>query len=164
MLWDDDFHQVSTLYTVYPIRTVGRCVAMPGLTGIIETALYVREMRRAENFYQGVFGLRKMVGDERFCALSVAEKHVLLLFLQGGTTESIALPGGTIPPHDGSGQLHMAFSCTAEELPRWEAHLAACEVPIESRVHWERGGVSIYLRDPDENLIEIATPGIWSIY
>jgi catechol-2,3-dioxygenase len=137
---------------------------MPQLTGIIETALYVGDMARAEEFYERIFGVNKMVGDERFCALSVADKHVLLLFLQGGTTKPVALPGGIIPPHDGSGQMHMAFSCTAEELPRWETHLAAHNVPIESRVHWDRGGVSIYLRDPDGNLIEIATPGIWPIY
>ncbi len=137
---------------------------MPQLTGIIETALYVTDMARAEEFYQRVFGLQKMVGDDRFCALSVADKHVLLLFLQGGTNEPINLPGGVIPPHDGSGQLHIAFSCTAQQLPEWEAHLLAQNVPIESRVHWERGGTSIYFRDPDQNLIEIATPGIWPIY
>ena len=137
---------------------------MPQLSGIIETALYVADMARAEEFYQRIFGVKKMVGDNRFCALSVADKHVLLLFLQGGTTEPINLPGGVIPPHDGSGQLHMAFSCTAEELPKWEARLAAQQVPIESRVHWERGGTSIYFRDLDQNLIEIVTPGIWPIY
>jgi catechol-2,3-dioxygenase len=137
---------------------------MPQLTGIIETALYVREMARAEEFYERIFCVKKMVGDERFCALSVAGRHVLLLFLQGGTIKPVSLPGGIIPPHDGSGQMHMAFSCTAEELPHWETHLAAHNVPIESRVHWERGGTSIYMRDPDGNLIEIVTPGIWPVY
>jgi catechol 2,3-dioxygenase-like lactoylglutathione lyase family enzyme len=137
---------------------------MPQVTGIIETALYVTDVRRAVEFYVRVFGLKPMVQDHRFCALSVAGNHVLLLFLQGGTTEPIELPGGAIPPHDGSGQLHMAFSCTAEELPKWEMQLASQNVPIESRVKWERGGISIYFRDPDENLLEIATPGIWPVY
>ncbi len=137
---------------------------MPQLTGIIETALYVSDMARAEGFFQRVFGVRKMVGDDRFCALSVADKQVLLLFLHGGTTKPVLLPGGVIPPHDGNGQMHMAFSCAAEELPKWESHLASQKVPIESRVHWERGGTSIYLRDPDQNLIEIVTPGVWPIY
>jgi catechol 2,3-dioxygenase-like lactoylglutathione lyase family enzyme len=137
---------------------------MPSLTGIIETCLYVADLAKSTDFYQRVFGLEKMVGDDRLTALSVADKHVLLLFLQGGTTEPIRLAGGVIPPHDGSGQTHFAFSCTAEELPKWEAHLATHNIPIESRVHWERGGESIYLRDPDQHLIEIATPGIWPIY
>lgn len=137
---------------------------MPQLTGVLETSLYVSDLQRAATFYERIFGLRPMAGDDRFCAYPVAGKQVLLLFVRGGTTESVPLAGGDIPPHDGSGQYHMAFSCAAEELPKWEAHLAANSVPIESTVHWERGGTSIYFRDPDENLIEIATPGIWPIY
>jgi catechol 2,3-dioxygenase-like lactoylglutathione lyase family enzyme len=137
---------------------------MPQLTGVLETSLYVNDLARAAKFYEQVFGLKRMTGDERFCAYSVAGKHVLLLFLRGGTTETIQLAGGAIPPHDGSGNYHMAFSCSAEELPKWEAQLAANDVAIESRVNWERGGTSIYFRDPDENLLEIVTPGIWPIY
>ncbi|PYU59508.1 MAG: glyoxalase, partial [Acidobacteria bacterium] len=29
---------------------------------------------------------------------------------------------------------------------------------------WELGGWSLYFRDPDRHLIELATPGTWSIY
>jgi catechol 2,3-dioxygenase-like lactoylglutathione lyase family enzyme len=29
---------------------------------------------------------------------------------------------------------------------------------------WPRGGESVYFRDPDDNLLELATPGLWSIY
>jgi hypothetical protein len=35
---------------------------------------------------------------------------------------------------------------------------------MESRVKWEAGGESIYFRDPDEHLVELATPGIWPNY
>ena len=31
-------------------------------------------------------------------------------------------------------------------------------------MNWERGGQSIYFRDPDGHLVELATPGIWAIY
>jgi hypothetical protein len=27
-----------------------------------------------------------------------------------------------------------------------------------------RGGTSLYFRDPDDHFVELATPGLWSIY
>jgi catechol 2,3-dioxygenase-like lactoylglutathione lyase family enzyme len=137
---------------------------MPSITGILESSLYVSDVMRAANFYEQLFGFERMFMDDRLCALSVSGKQLLLLFKRGASLEEIALPGGTLPPHDGSGQLHVAFSCSAEELPAWEEQLAAHDVPVESRIRWPRGGSSIYFRDPDENLVELATPGIWPIY
>ena len=79
---------------------------------------------RAANFYEHVFGFERMFADERLCALAIGGKQVLLLFKRGASIEEMPLAGGTLPPHDGSGQLHVAFSCSAEELPEWEAQLA----------------------------------------
>jgi catechol 2,3-dioxygenase-like lactoylglutathione lyase family enzyme len=31
-------------------------------------------------------------------------------------------------------------------------------------VRWPRGGESIYFRDPDGHLVELATPGLWDNY
>jgi len=137
---------------------------MPRVTGILETSLYVDDVARAAQFYKSLFGFQQMFVDERLCALAIGEKQVLLLFKRGASIEEMSLAGCTLPPHDGSGQLHVAFSCSAEELSEWEAQLAAHDVPVESRIHWQRGGTSLYFRDPDENLVELATPGIWPIY
>jgi len=60
--------------------------------------------------------------------------------------------------------LHVAFSVPADALAGWESRLAGMDVAIESRVFWERGGQSIYFRDPDRNLVELVTPGCWQIY
>ena len=139
-------------------------LVMPKITGVLETSLYVADVIRAAQFYADVFGFQKIFSDDRLCALQVVERQVLLLFRRGASVEPIPLSGGVMPPHDGHGQSHLAFACSAEELPRWESHLAAHEIAIESRIRWERGGTSIYFRDPDENLLEIATPGIWPIY
>ncbi len=137
---------------------------MPAFSGILETALHVADMQSAAQFYEQVLGLTPMDGDDRFRAYSVAGKDVLLLFKQGGTTEPLRLPGGTIPPHGGSGVLHMAFAIAASDLPAWEEQLRRHGVAIESRVYWPRGGVSLYFRDPDNHLLEIATPGLWAVY
>ncbi|HKW56173.1 MAG TPA: VOC family protein [Candidatus Acidoferrum sp.] len=138
---------------------------MPALTRIIETALYVDNMDRASKFYEEIFGLRRIGGDEdRLRAYSVADRDVLLLFKRGASAQSIQTPIGPIPPHDGAGQNHFAFAIPAAELTAWEQHLAMHGIPIESRIHWPLGGTSIYFRDPDGNLAELATPGMWSIY
>jgi catechol 2,3-dioxygenase-like lactoylglutathione lyase family enzyme len=34
-------------------------------------------------------------------------------------------------------------------------------IAIEGRTNWRRGGISIYFRDPDGHLLELATPGLW---
>jgi catechol 2,3-dioxygenase-like lactoylglutathione lyase family enzyme len=137
---------------------------MPRITGVLETSLYISDLLRAARFYEEVLGFQRMFSDDRLCALAVSDKQVLLLFKLGASIEETHLAGGVMPPHDGSGQLHLAFSCTADELPAWEKQLHSHGVPVESRIRWERGGASIYFRDPDENLIELATPGIWPIY
>jgi catechol 2,3-dioxygenase-like lactoylglutathione lyase family enzyme len=137
---------------------------MPKLNRVLETSVYVDDLNRAAAFYETVLGLRRLTDDSRIKAYDVAGRSVLLLFQRGGTLETVHLPGGTIPPHDGSGPLHIAFAIDAEELPAWEARLVEHGVPIEGRTRWSRGGESIYFRDPDGHLLELATPGLWATY
>ena len=137
---------------------------MPKVNGILETCLYVDDLARSERFYEDLLGFPKMHGDSRFAALNVAERDVLLLFKRGETTQPIETPGGIIPPHDGVGRNHLAFAISAAELNSWEDYLAGKGIAIESRVHWPMGGISIYFRDPDDNLVELGTPGLWPIY
>jgi catechol 2,3-dioxygenase-like lactoylglutathione lyase family enzyme len=137
---------------------------VPSLTGVLETALYVDDLNRASRFYEDLLHLTRIEGDHRFRAYSVAGRNVLLLFKRGTSNCLTQVPGGTIGPHDGSGPLHVAFSVAAQDLAGWEKLLAANDVAIENRVRWPRGGISIYFRDPDQNLVELATPGLWSIY
>jgi len=134
------------------------------ITGVLETGIYVDDVARSVEFYQRLFGFPQLVGDERFCALSVAGRQVFLIFKKGGTLEPMQLPGGILPPHDGSGQQHFAFSVPAEDIEGWERKLVENGVEIESRVAWPRGGKSVYFRDPDGHLAELVTPGCWAIY
>lgn len=137
---------------------------MPALQGVLETCLYVDDLERARGFYEGVLGLRTMFEDARLLAYPVGDRSALLIFHRGGTTETVHLPGGTIPPHDGHGPVHCALAVAAADLPAWEARLAARQIPIEGRTHWPRGSISVYFRDPDGHLLELATPGLWPIW
>lgn len=137
---------------------------MPRLMGVLETALYVEDLDRSMRFYGTIFQLKALTSDDRFCALNAAERQVLLLFRKGAFTMPTATPGGAIPPHDGDGHLHMAFAISTGDLEAWEQWLHEKDVAIESQVAWPGGGRSLYFRDPDGHLLELVTPGTWSIY
>lgn len=137
---------------------------MPEIRGVLETSLYVGDLERSRSFYSQLFQFPIMLQDERFCALDVCGRQVLLLFKRAATG---ALPtaGGLIPPHGAEGgSLHLAFAIGRDELDPWERRLSQDCIGIESRVQWPRGGRSIYFRDPDGHLIELASPGLWPIY
>ena len=137
---------------------------MPGLKGVLETALYVDDLGKACAFYETLFGLPTLYSDHRMRAYDIGGRGVLLLFQRGASLSTVQLPGGTIPPHDGTGPVHVAFSVAAEELAAWETRLRDADIEIEGRTKWPRGGVSIYFRDPDGHLLELATPGLWQGY
>lgn len=130
------------------------------VTGILESALYVRDLTASLAFYRQLFGFEVLFGDDRLQALSVAGRQVLLLFRQGASLKETPLPGGFIPPHDGQGPVHLAFSIPQNELEDWVARLALLDIPLLSRVTFN-DGESLYFRDPDDHLLELATPGIW---
>jgi len=134
------------------------------IAGVLETALYVENLNRAAAFYENVLGLKPVNKDQRFAGYVAGPRSVLLLFKRGSTRETVHIPGGTIPPHDGQGTLHVAFAIPTDELDAWEQHLKSHDIAIEGRTDWPRGGKSIYFRDPDDHLLELATPGLWPNY
>lgn len=136
----------------------------PRIVAILETVLYVDDLDRAAAFYENVIGFPVLHADARMRAFDVGGRGTLLLFPRGGTLAPVETPGGTIPPHDGAGPLHLAFSVEKAALEDWKGHLAAAGVPLESTVRWPRGGTSLYFRDPDGHLLELATPGLWKGY
>jgi catechol 2,3-dioxygenase-like lactoylglutathione lyase family enzyme len=139
-------------------------VPAPRISAIVETCLYSNDLPRSVRFYQEQLGLRLLESGERMCVFSVADKQVLLIFRSGGTMEPIPTPGGMIPPHEAAGQLHFAFAISKEDFPAWENHLTARGIAIESKVTSPGGGQSLYFCDPDNHLVELATPGIWEVY
>jgi catechol 2,3-dioxygenase-like lactoylglutathione lyase family enzyme len=132
---------------------------------ILETALHVADPFRSAEFYRRLFGFDVLLESDRLVALNVAGRNVLLLFREGGTSEPFIVEGGggVIPPHGGSGHLHLAFSIAAEDVEPWRRRLGSEGIAVESVVNWPEGGHSLYFRDPDGHLIELATPDIWPL-
>ncbi len=105
---------------------------MPNVNGVLETALYVSDVQRAEEFYQRVFGFQPIhQEDDRLHALAVPGGQVLLLFRVGGSVQPTDTPGGRIPQHDGHGTLHLAFGINRLQVrvvvparPVWFCHVS----------------------------------------
>lgn len=134
------------------------------LKRIIETALYVNNLDIAKEFYAKTFQLEVMVESDVLVALNIGDQNTLLLFKRGASLHTKYLSGGEIPHHDANGRIHVCFAIDKQDLPDWKERLARCGIPLEGRTEWPKGGSSIYFRDPDENLVELLTPGCWPIY
>ena len=130
----------------------------PKTDGVLESSLYVSDLPRSMRFYQEIFGF-PVISDfgERGCALHAGPNQVLLLFKKGASRAITSL-------HDGDGELHIAFAIPTADLAAWESWLAEKKIAVEEKREWELGGWSLYFRDPDRHLLEVATPGVWSVY
>ena len=138
-----------------------RSPARPTVNGILETSIYVDRPTRSLEFYRRVFGFEligpdsaeEVTDETRLCALRAGDRSVLLLFRRGGTSDT-----------DATGSIHLAFGIDRSDVGAWEVWLREQGIEIESRRTWTYGGDSLYFRDPDGHLLEVATPGVWTIY
>ena len=130
----------------------------PRIDGILESSLYVSDVQRSARFYEEMFGFR-VISDfgERGCAMQAGPRHVLLLFKKGASRAIRS-------PHDGEGELHVAFAIPSAEFAQWESWLESKGIAVEEKRAWDLGGQSLYFRDPDRHLLELATPGTWTVY
>jgi catechol 2,3-dioxygenase-like lactoylglutathione lyase family enzyme len=124
---------------------------------LLEAAVYGPDLDALERFYTEVMGLPVILrADGRLVALR-AGHATLLLFDPAVTREA----GGMVPAHGGSGAGHVAFVIEDEACDAWRRRLAEHAVAVEKEVAWPEGGVSLYVRDPAGNSVELAPPRIW---
>jgi catechol 2,3-dioxygenase-like lactoylglutathione lyase family enzyme len=129
-----------------------------GITGIYETVLYAEDVAAAAAFYRDVLGLRLVDGpDELAAGFRLDDGGVLLIF----DPTRASLPGRPVPSHGTSGAGHIAFSVEEGTLAHWGEALRERSVEIELERGWERGGRSIYVRDPAGNSVELVDGDLW---
>ena len=129
------------------------------LTGMHHVTLVCGDLERTTSFYRDVLGLtllREAVNDDDPGARhfwfgdSAGTPGTLVSFL-----EYAAMPEGAV----GRGSTHhLAFSVgSADEQDAWREWLASQRVPSSEAL--SRGGLrSLYFRDPDGHVLEIAVP------
>ena len=82
----------------------------PKSDGILESSLYVSDLPCSVRFYEEIFGFRVISSfGERGCAMQAGARQVLLLFKKGASRAMQS-------PHDGDGELHIAFAIAAVPL------------------------------------------------
>src|ERR1700722_10397163 len=132
---------------------------MDEIRNLVETAVYVDDLDRAERFYHDVLGLDVIDREPgRPVFFRVGNADVLLLFNPDETSKGLHLPA-----HGSHGPGHFALGIAADALDVWRRRLHDHEVAIEKEMAWPRGGHSLYFRDPAGNSVELITPGLWGL-
>ena len=108
-------------------------MAAPSLNGIVESALFVRDLGKARAFYEGVLGLTAFSESDTGCGFQVAPGQLLLLVTETKAHKPSHTPGGTVPAcvestEDALGAGHVAFAVDGTAVdgpesvfsrPRW---------------------------------------------
>ncbi|MFP4044905.1 MAG: VOC family protein [Rhodosalinus sp.] len=133
----------------------------PSVSGVLEAAVYARDLDAAERFYGGTLGLERIQRIGKRHVFFRAGAQVVLVFNPDETVKPPGNPRLPVPPHGAEGPGHLCLSASAEQIDRWRARLAAKGVAVEADFRWPNGARSIYFRDPAGNSLEIAEPWLW---
>jgi glyoxylase I family protein len=126
---------------------------------IDHVVLRVVDLEKVQAFYRDVLG----------CAEVRRQDEIGLVQLRAGSAMLDLVPvdgklgrmGGAAPGREGRNVDHVCFRVEPFDLDAIRAHLAAHGVeagPVESRFGAEGEGPSIYLSDPEGNMIELKGP------
>jgi catechol 2,3-dioxygenase-like lactoylglutathione lyase family enzyme len=124
---------------------------------IKETCLYVHDLQRAYEFYQGILKLEVVGYIEHKHLFLKAGASMLLLFNPEDSKQKKSPPA-----HYAHGKQHFAFEVPAVEYDHVKHTLASKGIDIIDEVTWPSGNKSFYFNDPEENVLEIVPDkGIW---
>lgn len=130
----------------------------PRIGGVLETCLYAEDLAATGAFYEGVLGLEPFSTVEGRHVFFRCGPAMFLLFNPARTAET-----GDVPGHGSVGPGHVAFAIPSDETDAWRARFRSQGVELEKEMLWPGGGLSLYVRDPAGNSVELASPSIWSI-
>ncbi len=129
----------------------------PQVAALDHLVLTVADLAATVRFYETVLGMRA----ERFTPADGSERWALKF---GAQKINLHQAGAEFEPkaaRPGPGTADLCF-LTDTPLAEWQTHLAAQGVAVEDGPVPRTGAtgpiLSLYLRDPDGNLIEISTP------
>ncbi len=134
-------------------------VAPFNLVGIDHVVLRACDLGRMRAFYEGVLGctIERVIDELGLYQLRAGRSLIDLVDVTG----PIGKNGGAAPGTEGRNMDHFCLRVDPWEPDAIRAHLAAAGVdagPVETRNGAEGEGPSIYIHDPEGNMVELKGP------
>ncbi len=126
---------------------------------IDHVVIRVRDVDRALAFYCDVIGCHEARRAEKIGLIQLRAGSAMIDLV--GLDGQIGKLGGAGPGAEGRNMDHFCVRIAPFDEPAIRAHLAAHGIacgPTESRYGAEGNGPSIYIRDPDGNVVELKGP------
>lgn len=130
---------------------------MPDIHGIGEASIYVSDLDGAQDWYEEVLGLETVLAGEGYRFLETGHegyRQRVILFHPAHTRNREA-DDNAPPGHGTFHRTHLAFAVDYDTLPDWRDRFDELDVEVEKELDWPSGDRSLYLRDPDQNSIEL---------
>ena len=115
------------------------------VAGLCELTLQVRDLEVLEGFYSDVFGLKALKREDDRVWLAIGERARLGLWLPG--EKEFGDEGGT--------HVHFAFGAEPGTLDGLAARLHERGIPSKGPIEHPGGDRSLYLEDPEGNVVEV---------
>ncbi len=125
---------------------------------VLETVLYADDLAEVRAFYRDVIGLKEYSYREGVFVFFQLRDSMLLIFNPQASRNN-----RQVPPHGALGPGHVCFVVDEARLDEWVAYLTERGIVIETVHTWPNGKQSVYFRDPAQNSVEFASPGIWGL-
>lgn len=116
----------------------------------------MQDLEQSKAFYNSKLSLEVIGEVQGRHVFFRAGESVLLCFVAEASRQ-----GGTLPPHFGAGELHLAFEVSKEDYTNRMEEVQQAGIAIEQEYDWGGGFRSFYFRDPDRHLLEVVMEGMW---
>ena len=133
------------------------------IRGIDHVVLRVRDVERAIHFYCGVLGCREERRIEALGLVQLRAGSALIDLVD--VAGALGKLGGGPPGDSGRNMDHVALRLGAFDERALRAELSAAGIEageVGDRYGAEGMGPSLYIRDPDGNVVELKGPGKFS--
>jgi catechol-2,3-dioxygenase len=114
-------------------------------SGFVELTLEVRDLAASERFYREAFGLEVLAREDDRVWLAAGRRARLGLWL----------PGEKEHGDEGGRHVHFAFAAAPGRLDALRERLTGQGAGVRGPVEHEGGDRSIYVEDPEGNVVEV---------